>query len=92
MLDYFLQLTRFKKRLISLIVDAVLIGFSFWLSYWIRLGDLTPTSSLIHWSLLLFITPFTLFCFMRLGLYRAVLRYVSFRVLLTVLAGVLFST
>ncbi len=92
MLNYFLQLTRFKKRLFSLTVDTVIIIFTFWISYWVRLDSLTPFNSLEHWLLLPVIIPLTLFCFMRLGLYRAVLRYVSFRVLLTVLAGIIISS
>ncbi len=92
MLDYFLHLTRFNKRLISLAIDTVLLATSFWLCYWIRLGALTPIASSDHWLLLFFILPLTLLCFIRLGLYRAVLRYVSFRVLLTVLFGVVFSS
>lgn len=92
MLEFFLQLTRFNKRLVSLIVDTTLIVFSFWLSFWIRLDVSTPIESQDHWLMLFFIIPFTLFSFVRLGLYRAVLRYVSFRLLLTVLAGVMFSS
>jgi len=92
MLDSFLQIPRFQKRLISLLADTVLISCSFWLSYWIRLDSLTPIHSEAHWLLLAFIIPITIFCFIRIGLYRAVLRYVSFRVLLTVLLGVLFSS
>ena len=92
MIDYFLQLTRFKKRLISLIIDTLLITISFWLSYWVRLDNGTPIASQEHWLLLVCITPLTLYFFIRLGLYRAVLRYVSFRVLLTALSGVLFSS
>ncbi len=92
MLNRFLQIPRFQKRLISLIVDTVLISCSFWLSYWIRLDTLTPFNSEHHWLLLAFLIPTTIFCFIRIGLYRAVLRYVSFRVLLTVLLGVLFSS
>lgn len=40
--------------------------------------------SLSHWQILTFLLPITILVFMRLGLYRAVLRYVGFKVLWTV--------
>ncbi|EPJ48859.1 MAG: epimerase/dehydratase family WbfY-like protein [Osedax symbiont Rs2] len=92
MLNSFLQMSRFYKRMVSLFVDTLLLASSFWLSYWIRLDSSTPVQSTDHWLLLTFLTPLTLLAFIRLGLYRSVLRYVSFRVLLTVLCGVVFST
>lgn len=92
MLKAFLGIPRYQKRIVSVLVDFVLIAFAFWAGYWIRLDQQTPFSSLDHWLLLAFLAPMTVVVFVKLGLYRAVLRYVSFRVLLTVLSGVLFST
>jgi len=74
------------------IVDTLLLTISFWLSYWVRLDTGTPINSGEHWMLLSVLIPVTLYAYIRLGLYRAVLRYVSFRVLLTVLAGVVISS
>jgi FlaA1/EpsC-like NDP-sugar epimerase len=92
MLKNFLGIPRYQKRIISVFVDYLLIAFSFWGGYWIRLDDLTPIKSLDHWLLLGLLSTLTVCLFVKLGLYRAVLRYVSFRVLLTVFFGVLFST
>jgi FlaA1/EpsC-like NDP-sugar epimerase len=92
MLDYLLQVPRPMKRVISKIIDSILILTSFWGSYWIRLDNLAPFSSVDHWLLLALLIPVTLYVFIRIGLYRAVLRFVSFRVLLTVLAGVVLSS
>jgi FlaA1/EpsC-like NDP-sugar epimerase len=92
MFDFFLDMTRFNKRLVSLLADLLLISVSFWFSYWIRLDIETPFASNSHWLLLLSTALITMYCFVRLGLYRAVLRYVSFNVLLTVLAGTLASS
>ncbi len=92
MLEYFLKLERYKKRIVSLFVDTFLLMFCFWLSYWIRLDNSFPIQSEAHWFLAISLTIVSLFVFIRIGLYRAVLRYVSFKVLLTVLAGISFST
>ena len=92
MLSAFLNIPRYQKRIVSVLVDFVLIAFAFWAGYWIRLDQYTPINSLDHWLLLAFLAPITVAAFVKLGLYRAVLRFVSFRVLLTVLSGVLFST
>ena len=92
MIDYFLGIPRFYKRAVSVFVDLLLLSFSYWGAFWIRLDSLAPFNSLEHWLLFAFLLPVTIYCFINLGLYRAVLRYVSFRVLVTVLSGVLFST
>ena len=92
MLNLFLSIPRYQKRIVSVFVDFLLISFAFWCSYWVRLDGLTPIQSTEHWVLLAFLAPLTGLGFVKLGLYRAVLRYLSFRVLLTVLAGVIFST
>lgn len=92
MLEYLLQIPRLNKRIISITIDSLLLISSFWLSYWIRLDNLTPYSSEKHWLLLLLIISMTIMVLEKLGLYRTVLRYVSFRVLLTILGGVVFSS
>ncbi len=51
-----------------------------------------PIKSVLHWQALALLVPITIFIFMRLGLYRAVLRYVGFKVLWTVVLGVFIST
>ena len=51
-----------------------------------------PIKSVLHWQTLALLVPLTIIVFMRLGLYRAVLRYVGFKVLWTVVLGVFIST
>lgn len=92
MLNYILNLSRPVKRMVSLLTDSVLIMLSFWGGYWVRLDTETPLTSAEHWLFLAAIIPLTLVVFIKAGLYRAVLRFVSFRVLWTVGLGVLFST
>ncbi len=92
MLTFFLGLSRTFKRVISIFIDAMLLGIAFWGGYWVRLDMAMPIKSLLHWELLAILVPTTVFIFAKLGLYRAVLRYVGFKVLWTVALGVFFST
>ncbi|NKD22840.1 polysaccharide biosynthesis protein [Enterobacter asburiae] len=86
------SMSRFGKRFISVIADILMISLAFWGGYWVRLDDAFPITSIKHWVLLLALSVFSVFVFARLGLYRAVLRFVSFRVLWTIALGTGAST
>ncbi len=92
MLVEFIGLSRFYKRVISVCVDVFLITTAFWGGYWVRLDTAMPIQSIRHWELLVLLIPVTVFIFAKLGLYRAILRYVGFKVLWTVSLGVFIST
>jgi FlaA1/EpsC-like NDP-sugar epimerase len=65
---------------------------AYWGAYWIRLEHSWPIASPRHWALLCAIIVLSISVFVRLGLYRAILRYVSFRVLWTISLGAFVST
>lgn len=92
MLNYFVSLSRPLKRVVSVFTDALLIGIAFWGGYWVRLDSNLPISSLLHWEMLFVLIPATVFIFVKLGLYRSVLRYVGFKVLWIVALGVFLSS
>lgn len=92
MLAMFLGIPRFYKRVISVLVDACLLSLAFWGGFWVRLDAKIPLQSVLHWEMLLLLIPISIVIFMRLGLYRAVLRYVGFKVLWTVSLGVMLSS
>jgi len=92
MLTFFLGLSRPLKRSVSVLIDTLLLSVAFWGGYWVRLDLAMPLQSVRHWELLALLIPVTIFIFARLGLYRAVLRYVGFKVLWTVSLGVFLST
>ncbi|MFA3777818.1 polysaccharide biosynthesis protein [Yersinia sp. 1652 StPb PI] len=75
-----------------LLLDATLIGLAYWGAFWVRLDVDSPFSSIEQWVALAVIIPPTLLVFIRLGLYRTVLRYVSAKIVTTVLVGVILST
>ncbi|EFW8489192.1 polysaccharide biosynthesis protein, partial [Shigella sonnei] len=66
--------------------------YSFWLSYWLRLDEQTAFLSAPMWFAAAILTIFTVFIFIRIGLYRAVLRYVSAKIMLLIPVGILAST
>ncbi|WP_031280581.1 polysaccharide biosynthesis protein [Photorhabdus temperata] len=92
MLIYFLALPRKLKQTISILVDIGLLSIAFWGGYWVRFDAQLPISSLTHWGLLAILTPVTILVFIKLGLYRSILRYVGFKVLWMVALGILVST
>ena len=82
---------RSTKRIISLLLDVGFISLAFWAAFILRLEEVAVLGSARHWLVLLAIIPVTLFCFVRLGLYRAVLRYLGYHAIVTMLAGTLLS-
>ena len=92
MLDYLIfELSRPKKRLFSLIIDTILIVSSFFFAYWTRLGEITSFDNRQIWFALVCTLIVTLITFVKLGLYRAVLRYISFKALAMIAIGALIS-
>ena len=91
MLDYFLNLPRYQKRVLSVIADSLFIPLSLWLAVCIRLETFyIPSNSLalLSFSATLLVT---IGVFIRLGLYRAVIRYLSHHALIAVVSGVTVS-
>src|SRR5471030_3137397 len=81
MLKYLLSLPRPVKRIITLAIDVVLLLCAFWFAFWVRIDSMTPVASLPHWILILSVIIVTLGFFVKLGLYRAVIRYITAKIL-----------
>ncbi|EOW9250395.1 TPA: nucleoside-diphosphate sugar epimerase/dehydratase, partial [Vibrio cholerae] len=90
-LAYIWSLPRGYKRVISLAIDTILIIFSFFAALWVRLGEVVLPSSASEIGALLGTVVITLVVFARLGLYRAVLRYLTFHALMVIAAGAAIS-
>ncbi|HDY8002263.1 TPA: polysaccharide biosynthesis protein [Vibrio vulnificus] len=90
-LAYIWSLPRVHKRLISLAIDTLLITFSFFMAIWVRYGEVAISVSVETWLTLAGTVVVTLISFTRLGLYRAVLRYLTFHALTVVVFGALIS-
>lgn len=85
------SLPRFYKRLISLFVDSCFIFFSFFAAIWVRLGAVTSAFSNEVLLTLFGTLVVTLIAYTKLGLYRAILRYLTFHALTVVLVGGVIS-
>ncbi|MEZ8991470.1 polysaccharide biosynthesis protein, partial [Vibrio breoganii] len=81
MLSSLFQLPRFTKQLISIAVDSAAIFLALLLAYWIRLGDtsievIVIGAQSLAWTVF-FTIAFTIVLFAYLGLYKAMLRYMT---------------
>ncbi|NGM44559.1 polysaccharide biosynthesis protein [Rhodobacter sp. SGA-6-6] len=88
-------LRRGHKRLIQLLTDTTLIILSLILAMALRLDGLAFLGRTGIWrellEVLVILIPVSLLIFVRLGFYRAVVRYISSRAARTILLGVLLS-
>lgn len=82
-----LLLPRYQKRAISLITDSCFLPVALWLAFSLRL-DLAYLPSQEDFALMALTTSVSLLVFMRLGLYRAVIRYMSNQAMMAVFVGV----
>lgn len=91
MFEKFLNLSRVHKRLVSVFADVVVLFFALWAAFSLRLEQQfwVPDRGQIIVSGLTVV--FTIAVFVRLGLYRAVVRYLSDRAFVTVISGVVIS-
>ena len=84
-------LQRGPKQLILIAFDLVALFGALWLSFQVRLGgSFSPTSS--HFALMALAPLIAIPIFIRLGLYRAVIRYLPERAMWTILQAVALST
>ena len=87
-----LNASRAKKRLITLCIDSLFIMLAFWLALIVRLDSLEPLKQLDNWLLLALLTPISLYTFVSLGLYRAVLRYMNSQAIWAIVLGTVITT
>lgn len=83
-------LPRRIKILIMLFCDVILLPLALWSAVALRLGSMNPDTTGFAW--LFFVVPFiTVPIFVRVGLYRAVIRYMDDKIIYTVVYGVSLS-
>lgn len=87
----FLSFSRPKKRLISMLIDMLFIFIAFWGAFGVRYGDFEAIKSIEIWQTYFLLSIVTIATFIKLGLYRAILRYLSFHALLVVSTGAAIS-
>jgi FlaA1/EpsC-like NDP-sugar epimerase len=83
-------LPRKIKIFFMLLCDVILLPSAFWTAIAMRLGNLNPDVS-EYKILFLLIVLFTIPIFIRIGLYRSVIRYMDDKIVYTILLGVSLS-
>tara|TARA_B100002003_G_scaffold210813_1_gene206882 strand:+ start:29528 stop:31468 length:1941 start_codon:yes stop_codon:yes gene_type:complete len=91
MLEWFLNLSRFHKQLVSVAADLLVLSFALYAAFSLRLDQQLWVPSREHLLVSGLTTVFTVAVFVRLGLYRAVIRYLSDRAFFTIFSGVCIS-
>lgn len=85
-------LPRRYKRALQLLVDVLMVWASLWLAFIVRLGVERPVDPFGDYAWLFLIAPvIAIPVFMRLGMYRAVMRYFGNEALLTIFKAVSLS-
>jgi FlaA1/EpsC-like NDP-sugar epimerase len=86
------NLPRRYKRALQVLVDVLLVWAALWLAFIVRLGIERPVDPFGDYVWLFLIAPvIAIPVFMRLGLYRAVMRYFGNEALLTIFRAVSLS-
>ena len=84
----FLALSRLQKQSISIVVDLIFLPLMVLLAVWLRFDGITMVQ-LRQFGVLVVAAPiFAIPIFIRLGLYRAVIRFVDQKIVLVVVSGV----
>jgi len=86
-LDILINLSRFHKQLILFCVDSVIIVSTILVSFFLRLGDFYLPEGEFFW-LILGAPIIAIPIFVRFGLYRAIVRYIGFRVIWAIIQAV----
>ncbi|MBH0002718.1 nucleoside-diphosphate sugar epimerase/dehydratase [Pseudoalteromonas sp. SWYJZ12] len=87
-----LNASRAKKRIITLCIDSLFIVLAFWLALIVRLDSFESLQRLDNWLLLAVLIPVSLYTFISLGLYRAVLRYMNSQAIWAIVLGTVITT
>ncbi len=87
MLNRLLQLPRYQKRLVTLFSDSLFIPVAFWLALSLRHESLYVIEDASIYLVGLLTLVASLLMFVKLGLYRAVIRYMSNHAMAAVFAG-----
>lgn len=92
MFDYILQAPRNTKRIIMVCIDIFIVAIAFFGALAIRFDADFFLYSPAYWLIYVLLLPITIISFIKLGLYRAVLRFITISIVKTVFLGAFIST
>ena len=82
-----LSFPRSTKRVITLLIDSVFLFCAFGGALFMRLDSMTLVLNKNYWFVFACSLPFCLLFFVKLGLYRAVLRYMNMQAIWAIMVG-----
>ncbi|WP_161865627.1 polysaccharide biosynthesis protein [Pseudomonas yangonensis] len=89
MRDFLVSLPRRRKRLLQVVADVFLVWMALWLSFAVRMGDFFAAKPFGGHGWLFLAAPLiALPIFIRMGMYRAVMRYVGSDALIAIAKAV----
>jgi len=91
-LDFLFRAPRPVKRVISIFADLFFVGIAFWAAMLVRLDTATIFNDQQYWLLLFYLIPISLAVNVKLGLYRAVIRFITSKAASSIVIAVLLST
>lgn len=86
------EFSRNTKRALLVAIDIIALPVALWAGYALRLGELWPKNIESVWWLFFAAPLVAVPIFIRMGLYRAVLRYVGSKALVTIVKAVTITT
>lgn len=87
----FLELPRFQKQLVAATADLFLLPLTFYLAVLLRYDSGTPQLFQMYFWMILSAPVFSIPIFLKLGLYRAVIRFIDQKIVYVVVMGVTLS-
>jgi FlaA1/EpsC-like NDP-sugar epimerase len=90
--DKIIKTPRFWKRVFMISIDVIALMFALWASYAIRLSVWTPALTSERMLLAAFAPVVAIPVFIRLGLYRSVIRYLPEAAIWTIIKAMLIAT
>ena len=87
----FLELSRFKKQLIAANTDMVMLPLTLYMAMWLRYDGVSQAILQQYLELIIAVPLISIPIFVRLGLYRAVVRYIDHKIVYVVVIGVTLS-
>ena len=82
------KLKRNQKKWIMVLADVLMVPVALWAAWALRLGDFWPHVYLAKFALLFpAVIPIAVIIFARLGLYRAIVRYIGSQALFAIVKG-----
>ncbi|WP_168013141.1 polysaccharide biosynthesis protein [Halomonas salinarum] len=90
-LNRLFRLPRKYKRIIQVSTDIAMLASSYLVAMLLRVEDWGATFDPRAWIVFLGSLPFSMFFFINLGFYRAVIRYIGEKALINISAGIVLS-